>query len=164
MLSPKIESALNAQLNLEQSAAHAYLSLAAYFESDNLKGFARFMCHQAQEEREHAMRIFAYIAERGGTIRLDAIPGPAADFGSPRAAFEAAFDRERKNTQSIHQLYRLARDEDDHATQTMLHWFIEEQVEEEAWCAEALALLERIGDNQSALIMLDTRYGKQAEA
>ncbi len=163
MLKPVIETALNKQVNFEQAAAHEYLAMVAYFEKLNLRGFAKFMRKQFDEEHEHAMRIFEYVFDRGGAVRLGPIPEPRADFDSPKSVFVAAFAREQANTKSINELYKLARDESDFATQTMLHWFIAEQVEEEQWCKEALALLEMVGDNRSALMMLDTRYGSKAE-
>ncbi len=163
MLKPVVETALNKQINFEQAAAHEYLAMAAYFEKRNLRGFAKFMRKQFNEEHEHAVRIFDHVFDRGGEVRLGPIPEPRADFGSPKSVFEAAFAREQANTNSINDLYKLASDETDFATQTRLHWFINEQVEEERWCEEALAMLEMVGDNRSALMMLDNRYGSKAE-
>jgi len=162
MLKPEIEKALNRQMNMEQTAAQEYLAMAAYCERRNFRGFAAYMRRQSDEEREHAMRLFDYLFDRGGAARLGAIGEPSGDFDSPKAVFDAAFARERANTASIHALYRLAVDHQDYATQTMLHWFIDEQVEEERWCDEAVALLETVGDNPGALLMLDSRYGKKA--
>lgn len=163
MLKPVIETALNKQINFEQAAAHEYLAMVAYFEKLNLRGFAKFMRKQFNEEHEHAVRIFDHVFDRGGEVRLGSIPEPRAEFDSPKSVFVAAFAREQANTKSINELYKLAGDESDFATQTMLHWFIAEQVEEEQWCEEALALLEMVGDNRSALLMLDNRYGSKAE-
>ena len=162
MLEPEIEAALNNQFNREQTAAQEYLAMAAYFEQSNLKGFAKFMRKQSDEEAEHAMRLYDHIFNRGGTVGVGSIAKPACDFGSPRAVFQAAYEREKSNTSSIHDLYRLATERNDYATQTMLHWFIDEQVEEEQWCEEAMSLFEVIGDNRSALLMLDNRYAKYA--
>ena len=164
MLKPEIEAALNDQLNQEQSASHEYLAMAAYFDARNLNGFAAFMRRQSDEERVHALKIFDHICERGGKPALKAIGAPHHDFDSAKAVFEAAWNREKENTRSIHELFRLARDHDDYPTQTMLQWFIEEQVEEEAWCEEAVDLLTMAGDNPSALLMLDQKYGGLAAA
>jgi ferritin len=164
MLKPEIEAALNNQLNYEQGAAQEYLAMAAYFDQMNLPGFAAFMRAQNTEETEHAMKIFDHINERGGRVKLGAVSEPTFDFGSAKAVFEAALAREQANTESIHKLYKLATDHNDYPTQIMLQWFIEEQVEEEAWCEEALAHLGMIGDSQGALLMLDKKYGKQALA
>lgn len=162
MIGPEIETALNDQLNHEQTAAHAYLSMAAWFDSRNLAGFAAFMRRQAEEERAHAMKFFDHITARGGTVRLAGIAAPPVDFDSPVAAFEAAFELEKANTRAIHALHALAVEHKDQASLPMLHWFIDEQVEEEQWCEEAVALLEMAGDDSSALLMLDQRYGTQA--
>jgi ferritin len=163
VLPAELESALNKQINWEQAAAQEYLAMAAWFEHQNYQGFARFMRAQADEEREHAMRLFDYIFNRGGRVRIDAIPQPPADYDSPQAVFVAAQAREQSNTQSIHALYKLASDLHDYPTQTMLHWFIDEQVEEEQWCEEAVTLLERAAGNTSALLIIDRRYGQKAE-
>ncbi|MCP3904551.1 MAG: ferritin [Planctomycetes bacterium] len=164
MLKPEIESALNDQFNMEQSASHGYLAMTAYLDARNPNGFAAFMRRQADEERVHALKIFDHISERGGTPKLMAIEAPEQDFDSVKAVFEAARDREGDNTRSIHALFKLARDHDDYPTQTMLQWFIEEQVEEEAWCDEAVDLLTMAGDSSSALLMLDQKYGGLATA
>jgi ferritin len=162
MLEPEMEQALNRQINWEQAASQEYLAMAAYFEAVSLRGFAKFMRKQSAEEGEHAMRLFDHVCDRGGRVSLGAVAKPPVDFDSARAVFEAARARERSNTRSIHELYRLAEQRGDLATRTMLHWFIDEQVEEEQWCDEALALLEMVGDNRSALLMLDRRYGELA--
>lgn len=164
MLKPEIESALNDQLNQEQSASHEYLAMTAYLEGRSLNGFAAFMRRQSDEERIHALKIFDHISERGGTPKLMTIEVSNQDFDSAKAVFEAARNRERDNTRSIHALFKLARDQDDYPTQTMLQWFIVEQVEEEAWCDEAVDLLTMAGDSSSALLMLDQKYGGLATA
>ena len=163
MLKPEVEAALNHQLNYEQGASQEYLAMAAWFEDRNLPGFAKFMRSQSAEETEHAMKIFDHLCARGGRVRLGSVEAPTLDFGSAKAIFEAARAREQANTRSIHDLYRLAQDHGDYPTQVMLHWFIDEQVEEEAWCEEAVAHLGMIGDSVGSLLMLDKKYGKLAE-
>lgn len=158
MIKPEIEAALNAQFNQEQAAAQEYLAMTAFFDHLNMAGFASFMRTQADEEREHALKFFDHICTRGGRAKISAIPEPAFGFDSPKAVFEAAYEREKSNTAAIHALYKLASDHGDYATQTMLHWFIDEQVEEEQWCEEAVALMEMAGDNRSAMLMLDKKY------
>ncbi len=162
MLKPEMQAAINAQFSREQAAAQEYLAMAAYFEGESLSGFAKFMRAQVAEETEHAMRFYKYVYNRGGAVTIGAIGAPAGHFESTRSVFQAALGREQSNTASIHTLYRLAREVDDPASETMLHWFIQEQVEEEKWCTDALALLDMVGDNRSALLMLDKRYGTKA--
>ena len=138
--------------------------MAAWFEQHNLKGFASFMRAQYEEESQHALKIFDHIFQRSGQVQLKSISEPASKFESTKAVFEAAYDREKANTKSIHELYRLAGEHDDYATQVMLQWFITEQVEEEQWAEEAIGLLDVAGDNRSALLMLDARYGSKSQA
>jgi ferritin len=163
MLKSEIEAALNNQLNYEQGAAQEYLAMAAWFDDRNFPGFAKFMRAQCAEETAHAMKIFDYICERGGRIKLGSVGEPTFEFASAKVVFEAALAREQANTKSIHDLYKLALDQGDYPTQIMLQWFIDEQVEEEAWCEEAVAHLGMIGDSSGSLLMLDKKYGKLAE-
>jgi ferritin len=163
MLQPDIEAALNRQFGLEQAAAQDYLAMAAWFEQNNLPGFAGYMRHQSEEETAHAMRIFDHLNDRGGTVVVGAVPAPRTSFTSPRSVFEAALAREQANTRAIHDLYRLAVEAGDYAAQTMLHWFITEQVEEEKWAVEAVAAFDRAGDDGGTLLLLDERYGRRAE-
>ncbi|HDQ72885.1 MAG TPA: ferritin [Chloroflexi bacterium] len=162
MLSQKMLDAINEQIRDELYSAYLYLSMAAYFEDENLPGFAHWMRVQSQEEVSHAMKFFDFVNERGGRVTLFAIDQPQADFESPRAVFEATLEHERKVTALIHNLYDLALTEKDYPSQVMLHWFIEEQVEEEASASEILGTLEMAGDHGNALIMLDRALGQRA--
>jgi ferritin len=156
MLSPAMQDALNGQITKEFYASHLYLAMSAYFESLNLKGFAHWMRIQSDEEREHALKLFNFILERGGSVELGAIEQPPSEFGSPIEIFQASLGHERKVTASINDLYSRAAVENDYASQVFLHWFIEEQVEEEANASEMIDRLHMAGDNKAALLMLDT--------
>jgi ferritin len=165
MLSPAMQDALNHQINLEFSSAYAYLAMSGYFESANLTGFAGWMRTQYQEELLHALRLFDHMHDRGGTVKLEAITEPQAKFKTALEAFEAALKHEQRVTSSIHKLYALAAKEDDYATQTMLQWFINEQVEEEKNVGQAVDWLKISGDSPVALLMLDQKLGgRKAEA
>jgi ferritin len=155
MLNPAIEQALNDQIQKEFHSAYIYLSMSAYFEAENLPGAAHWMRHQAEEEQEHAMKIFDFLNDRGGRVALQAIGEPPATFSSPLAVFEAAYAHEQKVTQSIHDLYALAVQEADYPTQVMLQWFIDEQVEEEKNASAIVAQLHMVGDSPAALFMID---------
>lgn len=160
-MNQKIQDAINEQIKNELYSAYIYLSMSAYFESADLPGMARWMRRQAEEEVEHAMKFFAYLNERGGRVALHAIEKPQFDWESPLAAFRNALEHERLVTGMIHSLYDLSVAENDYPTQTMLHWFIDEQVEEEASAGEIVASLERAQDNPGALMMLDSRLGER---
>ncbi len=164
MIKASIEQALNDQINLELASAYVYLSMSAYFEAENFAGFAAWMKHQAQEEVDHAMRLYGFVNERGGRVTLQPIAGPPVDFDSPLACFKLAYEHECKVSASINQIYALAGQEQDFATQQHLHWFIEEQVEEEATADGIVAKLELAADNKGALFMLDRELGARPTA
>ena len=161
MLSNAMQDALNRQIRDELYSAYMYLSMAAYFGSIGLPGSAAWMRAQSGEEVEHAMKLFDFVGERGGRVELHAIEQPAIEFESPHAVFEKTYEHEQKVTGLIHDLYALALDENDYATQVMLHWFIEEQVEEEDGVSQILDTLERVGDKEQALMMLDRELGQR---
>jgi ferritin len=157
MLQSTIQDALNKQIAMEMYASNLYLAMSAHFAAASLKGFAHWMRQQADEERGHALRIFDYIGERGGSVELAAIAQPPSEFGAPPEIFQAALEHERKVSASIHAIFSLAGQEADYATQSFLQWFINEQVEEEANATEMVDLLAMAGDNRAALLMLDNR-------
>ncbi len=151
MINNKIEKALNDQLMEEYASAHLYLSMAAYFKTINLDGFAHWMQQQSGEEMGHAMKFYGYIHEQQGKVTLGAIEKPQTEWASPLAAFEAAYHHEQKITGLINNLTNLAIGEKDHATNIFLHWFVTEQVEEEANAIEIIQKLKMIGDSKQGL-------------
>lgn len=155
MLIKKIQDTLNTQINAEIYSAYLYLSMSAYFESVNLKGFANWMRVQAQEELAHAMKFYNYVNERGGRVILRMIEGPPAEWNSPVAAFEHTYRHEQKVTSMINNLTNMAIEEKDHATHSFLQWFINEQVEEEASADEILQKLKLLENVPAGLFMLD---------
>ncbi|RLI72176.1 ferritin [Archaeoglobales archaeon] len=161
MIKDTILEALNKQINAELYSAYLYLSMSAYFESINLKGFANWMMVQAKEEVTHAMRIYDYVVERGGRVKLTAIEQPPTEWKSPLDAFEAAYNHEVKVTQMINELVDLALKEKDHATYNMLQWFINEQIEEEASADEIVQKLKLVGNERSALFMVDRELAQR---
>ncbi|MFN2400626.1 MAG: ferritin [Gemmatimonadaceae bacterium] len=163
MLSKPIQSALNDQINHELASAYLYLSMAAYFEATNLRGFAAWMRRQAGEETAHAMKIFDYVNDRDSRVTLMAIGQPPGEFTSPLDVFEQTLTHERKVTGLINRLCDLAADENDHATWAMLQWFVTEQVEEEKTAKLIVEQLRMIGATSSAIFFLDRHVGKDAE-
>lgn len=161
MLNVKLESTLNDQLHSELYSAHLYLSMAAYFESENLGGFAHWMRVQYREELSHAMRLFDYINNRNGRVVVPAIEQPPTEFASAQAAMEKTLEHERGVTAKLENLYREAQAQNDYATHVMLEWFIEEQVEEEKSAGEIVEKLQRIGDDVTGLLILDARLAER---
>ena len=161
MISKKMEKALNEQVNAELYSAYLYLSMEAYFKSLNLNGFANWMMVQIQEEVSHAMKIYGFIDERGGRIALKEIEGPITEWDSPLAVFEAVYEHEQKVTGMINNLVNLAIEEKDHATNSFLQWFVNEQVEEEASADQLVQQLKMMEKAPGGMFMLDRELGQR---
>ncbi len=159
MLNEKLQEALNDQLNAELYSSYLYLSMAAYFHSINLGGFANWMRIQTQEELIHVMKFFDYVNERGGRVDLRVVEGPPTEWKSPLAAFEHALKHEQMVSGRINDLVDMAIDERDHATNGFLQWFVTEQVEEEASVDGVVQKLKLVGDAGGGLFMLDQELG-----
>ena len=157
MPSKTIEKAINEQIKGELYSAYLYLSMSAYCESINFKGFSYWLRTQSQEEWSHAMKLFDHINDRQGHVILQSIEQPPSEFKSLVDIFDHVLKHERKVTEMIHQLYKLAVKENDYSTQVALHWFVEEQVEEEKTATDILEQLKMVGDQKGALLMLDGR-------
>jgi len=161
MINKKMQDAINEQIKNELYSAYLYLAMSAHFEAQNLPGFATWLRVQFEEEQEHALKFFDYLLERGGTVELKAIDKPPASWASPLEAFREVLAHEQKVTSLIHNLYKLALEENDYASQVMLQWFISEQVEEEKNASEIVAQLELIEAHGTAVLMLDHQLGKR---
>ena len=155
MLSKKMLKALNGQVNAEWYSAYLYVSMAAYFEDMNLKGFANWMSVQAQEEQAHGQMFYNQINDRRGRVTLAAIAAPPTTWDSPLKVFEHVLEHEQMVTGLINKLVDLAQAESDHASRNFLQWFVAEQVEEEANADAIMRQLALVGDNPHALLMLD---------
>jgi ferritin len=160
-MNTKIEKAFNKQINEELFSAYLYLSMSAYFEAENLKGMANWMRVQAQEEMVHAMKFYHFIFDRDGKVKLTELRAPKVKWTSPLNAFEDALDHEKKISALIHGLVDLSLKESDHAANTFLQWFVNEQVEEEASAKEIVDKLKFAGDNKVTLFMMDNDLGQR---
>ena len=162
MVSENMEKALNGQLNAEVYSGYLYLSMAAYFEDEDLAGFANWMRVQAEEELEHGMKFYDYIIRRGASVTLTAIEAPQTEWDSPVAAFEHVLEHEKKVSGLINDLVDIAIEEKDHATNNFLQWFVEEQVEEEENAMELVAKI-KLADGDNRLIYeLNKELGARA--
>ena len=162
MLSAKLLAALNDQINTEFGSAYSYLAMAAHLETANLQGSASWMRRQAREEISHGMKLFDFVNDCDGRVRLKAIPEPKAKFSSTLEIWEAALKQEQAVTARIHSLYALAVQEKDYPTQAILQWFVAEQVEEEKTARTNLEQVTRVGASSAALYFVDRHLGKEA--
>ncbi len=155
MITKKIEEALNKQVNAELYSAYLYLSMSAWCEQKNFKGFANWLRVQYQEETAHALKIFDYVLERGGTIVLDKIDNPPHNWNNIIDVFEQVLNHEKYVTSIINNLVNIAIEEKDYATNNMLQWFVNEQVEEEASATEILEQLKSFDGKGAPLFFMD---------
>jgi ferritin len=163
MLSKKLQDGLNRQINAELGSAYLYLSMAAWFDAENWPGAAAWMRVQAKEEVGHAMKIYAYVNDQDGRVKLAAIAAPPATFRNAQDVWQRTLEHEQEVTASIHGLYELAQREKDFATQALLQWFASEQVEEEKTARQLLEEVKKIGPSSTAMFFQDRHLGKRAE-
>jgi len=161
MIDQRMQEALNKQINAEIYSAYLYLSMSAHFQSVNLAGFANWMRVQWQEELAHALKFYDYVNERGGRVVLQPVEAPPSAWDSPLALFEHVHQHEQKVTGMINKLVDLAVEIRDHATNNVLQWFVAEQVEEEASADEVVQKLKLVGDDPSALFMIDRELAQR---
>ncbi|MFQ5585522.1 MAG: ferritin [Thermodesulfobacteriota bacterium] len=161
MLNDKMQKVLNEHLNYEIYSSYLYLSMAAYFESIDLKGFANWMRIQVQEELVHVMKFYDYIIERDARVTLTEVAGPPTEWDSPAAAFADTLKHEQMVTERINKIVGAAITENDYATHTFLQWFITEQVEEEATAKGVLQQIKMIGESSDGLFMIDRELGQR---
>lgn len=155
MINEKVGKILNEQVNKEFYSAYLYLSMSAYFSDIGLLGFANWMRVQAQEETAHAMLIYDFLIDRGYKINLTSIDAVPANWGTPLSVIEAALKHEIYVTGLINNIVAVAEKVQDRATMSYMNWFVDEQVEEEANAKEIIDKLKLIGDDKSALYLLD---------
>jgi ferritin len=160
-MNDKILKALNSQINWELYSSYFYLSMSAYFDSINLKGFANWMRIQVQEEIVHSMKFYDYIVKNNGRVILSSIEKPPFEWKSPLEVFEHTYQHEQKVTGLINNLVSLAESEKDADTKSFLNWFVKEQVEEEESADEIVKKIGAVGDSKEKLSALDNELNKR---
>ena len=155
MLNKRVEEELNKQINEEMYSSYLYQSMAAYFESKNLKGFANWMNVQAKEEMTHAMKFYRFVNERGGRVKFEAIAAPKVEWNGLIEVFQDTLEHEHHITGRINTLISIATEEKDYETVNELQWFVAEQVEEEANVNELLEQLKFINGEGHGIFMID---------
>ena len=155
MIGKKTLKLMNEQIVKEYYSGWLYMQMAAYFEKMNLKGFAHWLRIQAQEEACHGLIFFNHICDRGEAVQLGAVAGPDQDFKSALDIFERGLKHEYSVTASIGNIMEAALAEKDFASQSLLKWFVDEQVEEEANFDEIRSKLALIGQDGNGLITYD---------
>jgi ferritin len=158
-LTDKLQTALNNQLKHEFESAYIYLAMATHLDTLDLEGAAHWMRMQAREEIMHAAKLHTFMSDRDAGIRLQTIEAPPAHWETVLAVFEAAMTHEQKMTERLNELMEFAQTERDHATVSLMQWFVDEQVEEEATLRHIIAKLKLVGADTSGLFMIDRDLG-----
>lgn len=161
MVSEKMAKALSEQINAEYHSAYLYLSMANHFEHIGRKGTAHWFHHQAEEELEHGEKIRQYLLDRGNKPDIKPIPEVKKGWKSILEAFEDGLAHEQLVTGLINKLVVQAQEEDDFATEIMLHWFVTEQVEEEDVAGQMIDDLKLIGEDGQGLYMFDKHLNER---
>ncbi|MBC8503432.1 MAG: ferritin [Anaerolineales bacterium] len=147
IISKELENAINAQVGAEFAASLQYVSIAAYFDADDLPQLAAFFYRQAEEEKEHAMKFALFVVEAGGEVRIPAIEKTFYEFTGPEHCAQLALDWETDVTKMINNLMDIAVNDKDYISQDFLRWFVAEQLEEISTMGTLVKTIQRAGDN-----------------
>lgn len=147
LVSQKIVDAFNQQIGNELGASHQYVNIAAYFSDENLDELAKFFFHQAEEEREHAMKFVHFLLDAGGKVVIPEVAAPKHDFSSAEEAVQASLDWEKEVTRQIYDLVELSEGEKNYIALRFLDWFVDEQLEEVSLMDALLGVVKRAGDD-----------------
>jgi ferritin len=138
---------LNVQIGNELAAHNQYLACAVYYDALTMPQMATFFYEQALEERAHAMMMVQYLLDTDMDVVIPGVEAPRSDFADVVAPVELALGQERRVTEQINGLLRIAREENDFASEQFMQWFIKEQVEEVATISDLLAVVTRNRDD-----------------
>lgn len=155
MLSKKIETALNKQIELEAESSQYYLAMASWAETQGLSGVATFLFQHADEERMHMIKLLKFVNERGGHGVVPALSQPTKTFKGLNGIFEQVLNHEIKVSQEINNLVDICLREKDYTTHNFLQWYVSEQIEEEALARNILDKLKMIGTDKGGLYFFD---------
>ncbi len=162
MISERLNTAINDQIKNELESYYIYLSMAAYFHNMSLDGMGHWMRCQAHEETIHAMKFFEHLIDRDGNVVLQDLKQLKTEWSSPLEAFQDAFEHEKFISSKINDLTTIVREEKEYPSEPLLAWFSDEQIEEEASTGKITDELTMIGEDKSALLMLDRELGARA--
>ena len=163
-VSAALQEAFNRHINAEFYSSYLYLSMSTYCDSIDLPGFAHWMRVQSQEEYDHAMRLLTYLEDRDGRVTLLPIEQPPIEFDAVEDVMRQTLEHEQHVSHLINQLYAVAAESADFASQVMLQWFVNEQVEEEKTARDVIASLNKVAGRSDALLLLDREMGARTLA
>jgi ferritin len=152
LISQELAQAINEQIGHEFGAMSQYLSIAGYFEIQNLKLLAKLFFEQAEEEKEHAMKFVHYVLDTMGELRIPTIPAPTPVFNSAEEAVGAALEWEKEVTGQVNRLMDLAISQNDYLARGFLQWYVDEQLEEVTKMDQLLSVVRRAGERNLLMV------------
>ncbi len=155
MVSPKIEKALNKQIEVEAKSSQFYLAMASWADTQGFHGVSQFLYRHSDEERQHMLKLIHYVNERGGKAEIPALPKGPAKFESIQIIFKELFEHEQRVTQEINTVVDACLKEKDYTTHNFMQWYVSEQIEEEALARTILDKLALIGNDKGGLYLFD---------
>jgi ferritin len=161
MISKKVADRINLQINREMYSAYLYMAMSAKMSEEGYNGVASWFMVQFHEEMFHAMKFYNYLLEQGASPELAQIDKPAVKAKSIKEFFEAALEHEKFVSASIRELLELAISEKDYATENLVRWYVDEQVEEEKNATDILQTIGLMGDGKQGVFMLNIELGKR---
>lgn len=157
VLKEDIVDILNKQVKMEAHSSAAYLAMAAWCDSEGFDKSAEHFFNQAEEERNHMLKIFHYLVDMEALAISPGIDQVNHEFSSLKEVFETALEQEMAVTDAIHNIVGMCRKENDIATEEFIKWFVQEQIEEEFVARKMVELFDTFGEDKLALAMIEDR-------
>jgi len=145
MLKKKVEDICNRQIEREGYSSNLYLAMASWAETKGYSGTAGWLYAQADEEREHMLKLIKFVNDRGGKAVIPEFKKPPVEFESIQSMFEEVLKHEEFITASINEMVELTLAEKDFTTHNFLQWYVEEQIEEESNARAIIDTLNLVG-------------------
>ncbi|MCX8014205.1 MAG: ferritin [Rectinema sp.] len=161
MISKKMTDRINLQINREMFSAYLYLAMAAKMAEKGYAGIAKWLTVQYHEEMFHAMKFVKYLQNQNAPVAYAPIAAPEFTEEQVRPLFEHVLAHEQFVTASIKEIMDLAIQEKDYATQNLVQWYVDEQIEEEKNATDILQAIDLLGNTPQGLFMLNIELGKR---
>lgn len=161
VISPKSAEAINRQIGNEFAAFMQYVAIGAYFDLKTLPELSAYFYKQAEEEKEHALKMIQFLCDADQKVEIPVVPSPISQFESVESAVKLSYDQEVEVTEQIKAIYEVAASEKDRITESFLQWFLDEQLEEVSSMDSLLTIVRRAGDEPNLFRVEDyiARHG-----
>src|SRR5262245_11935560 len=147
MAEKSFADALNEQISNEFAASQQYVAAAVYYDAETLPRLAAFFYRQAVEERNHAMIMVQYLLDTDEEVRIPDVKSQQTSYDDIAGPVKMALEQEKRVSEEIYDLFKLARDQNDFRAEQFLTWFVKEQVEEVSSMTDLLNVVERSKDS-----------------